>query len=435
LRSIGTKLVLQIDDAEASMKTYLAMTLCLMSLTGSSLAFAQQRCEMIFSNEDGVVANLAKFYVDIENTGNKMMQETLAKNYHKKFQAAKEAHVNLESLSKWIEAERKNRSQENQAKDDSARKAKAQEDLVIDEPYNYSRTLHAQLKYGLLFSMHGPLILAKDHSSHFIINALDGSYRHWSGGVNTAITSDGRFAYQFKNIKDQNGKNHAGLELYEIQGARLLETLNLGFEAAIEAKTEVSPDGRWVAIGLRYNQDGTLVIWDILNKKIKGTYQIPPLLRGLSFSGDSNKVAVFGSCRPMKVIDINSQREIERDIPGSNINSVFLNYDGSAALISHLDVSTITAYSVKWDITQNHMTNLDTAERVHLSADGRRAITFTVGQRGKLTIYDFDNLRQLQDITSPKMNDAAISADGKEIMIRTGDEIKFWNTGSAEDKK
>jgi hypothetical protein len=415
------------------MKTFIASLI----LIFSTQSFAQPRCEIIFSDEQNVISELANLYVDIENSKSSIMN-TLKKDYKKKMTEAQRHGIDLSLLPQAIDEARKNQNQEVSQEKERQQKAQEQEEKMIPETFvrKTQFTSASDKKIDLVhFTGQGKFVilyhnLSSNRGPRGIYDASTGKYL----GDLPSVLSIAR-APEF----GEYGVTQDGLVAFgpnEENSKMLLVNLKTGqtirhFQRTSLSPTafKVSPDERFVfGIG-----GGKMTVWDFQTgalltdkKDVRATSYEP-----FNFSQDGSRIAFLHSGPLLRVLNSSTLDEVSQTQPlGRWHEFVIPNADGSEIIFEedkalwNWNVAAAKISQVKLPAADVHKISFNHSFGLAYTYNKNMALIFNIAIGTKFAELD---------LGAEQISSGTIRGDGRQAaMITNSNKIEIWEASGKE---
>jgi WD40 repeat protein len=392
------------------------------------MSLAQQRCEMIFTDSDAVIDQLAKLYVDIENAPAGFVRSTLKKNYDTKLALAKKSQLELDTLNQRIQ-EHRGLQHENTEDKDKKRKETLDVENAIFATYQLDVRLEEE-------DMHSDLRFSPDHSlvSTTGRGGFRGLFNTSTGGkIHTlAIIGNGiDYSADKKYVLGRHYQKKYAFSLIDIQKNTVVKEFNVPYDEAEfnNSWAKLSGDGKILyVIASGKNKIQTTLLDTSSGQEISRRQQHTFPTTITDFSADGQYFA--GYSREGGVIVYNTQTLVPvarwRNLVNTSV--LFLSGDGNKILAKQSQ-GTITFGNV----ATKEIKHIPVGKYIHgLSNDGKIALLRESNNEEKMIVYDTENDRVLQEIKVGRnfSGAASLSPDGTRIVLGTFSGTSIWKKGT-----
>jgi WD40 repeat protein len=407
------------------MKTSLFQIFLSLGLAVPSVVFAQPRCENIFvSEQEQIINDMARLYVDIENSSNTLVQKTLNRQLRLKREMAENARLDLSVLTAKIDQLRTEKNRSQQAREDKIRATNETEEKMfpfLKPKIRFEKTGGSPLRNH--FSADGQFVFT--HFFSGAIEVLDTS----TGGVKTKInkesnlldqkqslSADGKFVFE-----EVYANSNSYVKVTELATGNLVADLKLSPEYA-RRKFEISPDHRFIATGYRKDHSGPITLWDLKTQQELGTVEPLGKLADMKFSANGNRLLTYDTEGNAIVWDTKTRSIVSQTQPpigrqDRGDTECYLNAQGTQAVVR------IYAQSFLWDLASGNMTQVKTTAWSLLLNRYAKYRELHEGKKWIVELFDLSSQYPVAQITveADRIAGLSLNGDGSQIAVTLSD--------------
>jgi hypothetical protein len=404
----------------------------------SATSFAQQRCEVIFSDSEKIVSELARLRVDIENAPDQLMKNTLNGEYRKKLRAAEKANIDLSELNHRVEQARQMRNQEKDSQNAKIKKLKDIEENEIVRAFVPIAKLSSKFELkDIAISPDGRwtsgITVGNSFMHNNLYNSQSGKFEMnlSAGNEYNQFSRDGSFTIE-PEVSLRNMISKYDLTLKKT-------TLIYGPipNSNVDFRIKLSADENSIYVISPFDHRTQLTVFDTNTRqqtKDLTSIQITGL-KSIAFSEDGLRFAGFsGWTRDISIFEtltLKSLSKWEWPVAG---NTAKTRISGDGTKVFAFDLNNGLSKIYVGEVSRPQLKTLDIFGRVYgVNYDGTRTliVTMTPNKEWQVLVYNIKENRIDQILyTGPEFSDAAMSADGNTIAISAGSPVKniIWKS-------
>jgi WD40 repeat protein len=329
------------------MKTLVMSSLILFA----SVSLAQQRCEMIFASQNEVVNELARLYVDVENSPNSLLQNTLKKELRKKRRAAEKAYLDLSELNTLIQELRTKKNEDRQNEEKQKEKITDREERTL-HPLVEKVQLETTKPLGSIrFSSDNKWVFGKTQNKTLLFDTATGKLKKMFS-PDSFVSESGKWEIHM---------DWDSLRFLDIDQGRLQAKIDWVGPAT---DVHISLDDRFMVTGVPTEND-PVTLWDFTYQKPLGNLPISGGLVNMHFSADGNRLIILTDDGTAAVWDTGTLKKLHEHTFAKpeyfgDPPQIRLNTQGTQAV---LETSAVT-YDL-WDLSSNQVTEINSQSWSH----------------------------------------------------------------------
>jgi hypothetical protein len=394
------------------------------------MSFAQPKCDLIF-DESSVITDLARLRVDIENTPNSIVRNTLNKDYEKKFQRALDSGLDLGSLTQKIEEFRT-----------ESEKQKRQDENRVHETQNAEKNLISVFKNPVTvtgrhrnFSAENLSFVAKDSrllvesyliKNHFYFDTAQG---HEDGSLDERDILSRHGNFKVTEVRYGIGLS---VEISDPHTHKFLRKFRFDDKAVASIEYSFNASGTLLATAHYSGVNPDFVLYDLkTGQPVKHIPRKGPShFVGTMFSDNDQRLLILKDSGVGYVLDTATNKVIAstRKLP-KHLRFGSISADGRFVIASGGGYRGIPRQSVLWDTATNIYKGF--AGFAKMSANGKRALIY---DESHAYLWDLEQDRQVgalpeipQTILAVALNSdatqAAVAVKGSD---KTNSPVRLW---------
>ncbi len=229
-----------------------------------------------------------------------------------------------------------------------------------------------------------------------------------------------------------SGEDPTGVEVWRVDPVEVMFKLVGHTDSVFDAVFD--PSGSRIATA---SGDGTVRVWNAADGQLDVTFDVEGLPLVPAFSNDRSLLAATSIEGPVRVWDLETEREIRVLTPpdGVTVNLAF-SPDDSLLAVTRVTESLEGLSPLLFDVGTGLITTLEGqgAGDIGFTPDGSRILT--AGDDGTVRIWDTESGEELYAYTGHRgpVSDLHISADGSTVASSGTLDVKVWDLITLETK-